>query len=769
MTLISNVHHAQFKLQGTVKNQNIAIENCVVTLLNQQTITNKNGNFLIENIAIGENTIKFQHVGFEILEMKINFKENLELKINLIEKVSNLKEVLVQDVARKIDKTIVNQTYIQKNNQGSLMKSLENLPGINAVGVGVQASKPIVRGMSFTRVAVLENGFKHEGQQWGADHGLEIESNQVDSVELLKGVDALLYGSDAVGGVIKINSDKKPFKNGFSGNFTTIGNSVNNGLNIALNLNYSNENWFFKIKNSWSDFGDYNLPTNQIVYLTQIIPIENQRLKNTAGQEKNYSNQIVYAKNNFSSSWTLSFYDLKMGFFPGAHGIPSPNRVKDDFDSRNIDFPRQEVTHFKILGKNQWKWLDNSIEILTGFQQNVRKELSFFHSHYPSQPIPVFNPELELYFNLKTYDFKANFQKKWNKNEFTLSFETQLQNNLIDGYQFLLPNFQRKIFGVTSSYQMQWNEKWQTKFGLRFDLGNYAIERYFDANFYNYLIEKGNSNFLSNDLATRSKGLNKVFNALNYGITTTIQSTEKSKFTQHIGSVFRFPTVMELAANGVHHGSFRHEKGNENIEIEKGINTELNYYFKHNSNEINTNVYFFYFNNFLFLQPSGVFSILPHSGQTYQYTQSKAIMSGVELQWRKTWQKWQSNLVLELLQNQEISSGFGLPFFPASNAFYEINYYVNDSKYFANNSLQFSIKHSLEQKNIAQNEDFSKSWTLLNFGYSTELNIFNTKITTRFSIYNLLNTKYFNHTSFYRPLEIPEQGRNFQLSFSAKF
>lgn len=769
--LFYNVLQAQFSINGVVKSQSLAIENGVVTVGNYAAITSSDGSFRIENINTGVYTLKVQHIGFEVFEQTINLTKNETFTINLKEKIGNLKEVVLKEVAQKIDKTVVNHTYISNNNQGSLMKSLENLPGINAVGVGVQASKPIVRGMSFTRVAVVENGVKHEGQQWGADHGLEIESNQVESVELLKGVDAMLYGSDAVGGVLKVNSNKKPIELGFSGNFETAGKTLNNSINGALNLNYSNKNYFVKAKTSFTDFGDYSIPTDQIIYLTQIVPIVNGKLKNTAGREQNYALQVGFQKNNFSSTWSASFYDFKMGFFPAAHGIPSASKARDDGDSRNIDFPRQEVTHFKILGNNSWKWNENSLEILTSFQRNVRKEMSFFHSHYPTQPIPLTNPELELFFDLKTFDVQSIFQKKSNENLFTFGVSIQAQDNAIDGFQFLLPNYQRQVYSAFSSYQKQWNSQWQTKLGVRLDYGSYAIKRYFDQNFYTFLKNRGNLEEIATDLATRSKGLDKNFTAFNYGLTTTFQITENQKITYHLGSVFRFPTVMELSANGIHHGSFRHEKGDESLNLEKGYSTELSYYFKKNSHELNANFYLFYFDNYLFLKPSGFFSILPHAGQTYQYTQSEALLGGIEIQWKKSWKNWQSNLVLEYLQNKELTQdyGFGLPFSPAPNGFWEVSYVLKDQKYFENTKILMSTKHSLEQRNIAQNEDFTNSWTIFNLGIFSEINLFKNKIYSSLNVYNILNTKYFNHTSFYRPLEIPEQGRNIVLGLRVKY
>lgn len=77
--------------------------------------------------------------------------------------------------------------YLMENRNSSLMATLEKLLGINALQIGQGGSKPIVRGLGFNRVAVVENGIKQQGQQWGADHGLEIDQYNVDYIEIIKG------------------------------------------------------------------------------------------------------------------------------------------------------------------------------------------------------------------------------------------------------------------------------------------------------------------------------------------------------------------------------------------------------------------------------------------------------------------------------------------------------------------------------------------------------------------------------------------------------
>ena len=90
----------------------------------------------------------------------------------------------------------ISHDYMQQHFSGSLMQTLEGVPGVKAMAIGSGQSKPTIRGLGFNRMAVTEDGIKHEGQQWGDDHGLEIDQFAIDRAEVIKGPAALLYGSD---------------------------------------------------------------------------------------------------------------------------------------------------------------------------------------------------------------------------------------------------------------------------------------------------------------------------------------------------------------------------------------------------------------------------------------------------------------------------------------------------------------------------------------------------------------------------------------------
>ena len=252
------------------------------------TLSQADGSYHLSNLIEGTHQIQVSYMGYVSADTLIRLSKDRILNFRLKPDTSTLGEVLIQ--TRAIEKTtvsreVVDQEYLQKEFTGSLAKSLEKLPGLNAMEIGAGTSKPIIRGLGLNRVAVAENGIKQEGQQWGADHGLELDGLAIENLEILKGVGAIEYGSDAIGGVIKVNNTKPPSANGFSGHVTALGKSVNNTIGSSLNLNYKGDKFFYKLKLTGMEYGDYSLPTDTISYLNFKMPIYEEQLKNTAGKE----------------------------------------------------------------------------------------------------------------------------------------------------------------------------------------------------------------------------------------------------------------------------------------------------------------------------------------------------------------------------------------------------------------------------------------------------------------------------------------------------
>lgn len=178
---------------------------------------------------------------------------------------------------------VADRDFLRKHFTGNFMQAMENIPGVQAMDIGSGFSKPMIRGMGFNRVAVLENGIKQEGQQWGADHGLELDAFNVDAVNVMKGPASLLYGSDAMGGVIDIAPVQVPAENMLFGDVTLLGKSVNETIGASLMLGIKRNAWYTRLRYSEQRFGDYRIPADTIVYLTQKMPVYGRRAEKYGG------------------------------------------------------------------------------------------------------------------------------------------------------------------------------------------------------------------------------------------------------------------------------------------------------------------------------------------------------------------------------------------------------------------------------------------------------------------------------------------------------
>ena len=526
---------------------------------------------------------------------------------------------------------VVDQDFLRKHFTGNFMQAMENIPGVQTMDIGSGFSKPMIRGMGFNRIAVLENGIKQEGQQWGADHGLELDAFNIGTVNVLKGPSSLLYGSDAMGGVIDITSPPVPSVDMLFGDVTLLGKSVNGTLGGSFMLGIKKSFWYAQVRYSEQHFGDYRIPTDTIVYLTQKMPVYGRKLKNTAGIERNIGFFAQYQRQRYKANYSVSNVYQKTGFFPGAHGIPDVSRVEDDGDSRNMELPSSKVNHLKVTTLQQYAWEKLVLSGDFGFQNNHREEWSVFHTHYGSQPVPEKDPDKELAFNLNTLSasVKVRFigSSSW---EHALGWDGQHQRNDISGYSFLLPEYYRSTTGLLWLTTYKPNNVISVSGGMRYDYGYIHISSHEDAYLADYLRKQGYDEEQVEHYKWNSHAVKKKFGDYSFSLGLVWTPSERHMVKANVGRSFRLPGANELAANGVHHGTFRHEQGDTNLKSEQGWQMDASYNLRYNGFSISVSPFVSWFSNYIFLRPTGEWSVLPHAGQIYRYTGAEALFAGTE-------------------------------------------------------------------------------------------------------------------------------------------
>ncbi len=661
---------------------------------------------------------------------------------------------------------VVDQDFLRKHFTGNFMQAMENIPGVQAMDIGSGFSKPMIRGMGFNRIAVLENGIKQEGQQWGADHGLELDAFNIGTVNVLKGPSSLLYGSDAMGGVIAITSPPVPSVDMLFGDVTLLGKSVNGTLGGSFMLGIKKSFWYAQVRYSEQHFGDYRIPTDTIVYLTQKMPVYGRKLKNTAGIERNIGFFAQYQRQRYKANYSVSNVYQKTGFFPGAHGIPDVSRVEDDGDSRNMELPYSKVNHLKVTTLQQYAWEKLVLSGDFGFQNNHREEWSVFHTHYGSQPVPEKDPDKELAFNLNTLSasVKVRFigSSSW---EHALGWDGQHQRNDISGYSFLLPEYYRSTTGLLWLTTYKPNNVISVSGGMRYDYGYIHISSHEDAYLADYLRKQGYDEEQVEHYKWNSHAVKKKFGDYSFSLGLVWTPSERHMVKANVGRSFRLPGANELAANGVHHGTFRHEQGDTNLKSEQGWQMDASYNLRYNGFSISVSPFVSWFSNYIFLRPTGEWSVLPHAGQIYRYTGAEALFAGTEatidIHFLRSFNyRISGEYVYTYNCDEHIPLSFSPPFSMRNTLTWQRKQVM----------LYAEWQSIARQNRVDRNEDRTPGVNLFHLGGSLNISIRgNQAIEITLTARNIFNTRYYNHLSFYRKVEIPEPGRNFQLLIKIPF
>jgi len=741
--------------------------------------TDEFGNFLIKGIPNARLQVSVKYLGYKSLDTIIDFKRNVIVNISLRPEMEKLSEVIVEteNHSARTKKSssenieIVDKDFLRKNLGGSLMQSLERVGGINTVSIGSGQSKPVIRGLSFNRVVVAETGVKHQGQQWGSDHGLEIDQYSVDNVKIIKGPFSLTYGSDAIGGVIEIEKAKAPEKNTFGGNIDITGKTNNDLYGTSINLFGRKESLFFDARITALDYADYKVPVNYINIYSYKAPLYKNRLRNTAGNELNLHFAGGIIKERFSSTFYVSNLRTESGLFANAHGLEPRNVDSDlhDFSNRDIENPSQEVNHFKAINRTKIEFETHNLEFELGYQNNFREEFGDYISHgfmppnYPDD-LPI-QQNLERGFSKNVYSLNVKDNFSIDNHSLTFGINAEHQNNNIAGWGFIIPDYKQANIGGFVYDKWELNPKLLLHLGLRYDYGSIETGNYFDW----FTSPVGDSQ----ENLQRAKAITRNFNSTSWGIGINY-NRENFFWRVNLGKSFRMPIAKELASNGVNYHQFSYELGDANLDAEQSYQLDLGLTYEKNNFSADVTPFVNYFANYIYLNPTPDYDYSYGAGnQIYNYTQSEVLRYGGEIKLNYAFSKnYSSEIIGEYVYSEQMSGakkGYTLPFSPPPSVLFNFTYEGDIGRNIKNSFAGIDLKMVASQGHIVPPEERTDAYEVINLSFGTDLFFDKQPIKLNFQVQNLLDSKNFNHTSFYRLIGVPEPGRNFVLSVKIPF
>lgn len=738
-------------------------------------VSTEDGTFTINNVAEGTYTFTISHIGCEPAIINVKVQQNIkEIKIFLLEAATELNEVKVNGKTKNreskelpIITQAVSKEFLGQNRENTLMQTLSKIAGVSTINIGSGQSKPVIRGLGFNRVAVVQNGIKHEAQQWGNDHGLEIDQHGIENIQIIKGPASLLYGSDAIAGVVDIQPNQTPLPNSFNGEVNILGESNNDLLGISTGITARKDKWFYRGRLTYRDYGDYKVPADRINYENYIFELYENNLRNTAGNEADASFGIGFVSEGIKSEIVFSNVNAKNGFFANAHGLEVRTSTIDyDNSNRDIDLPYHKVNHFKITNNTVISAGEHILHVDLGYQKNNREEHSepVPHGYMPTPPDTKERLFIKNTYSLNFRDaFKPNDQ-----NNMVVGLNTEYQNNAIGGWGFLIPEYKRFTAGVFGYDQFEVNSNLHVLAGLRYDIGRVDTKAYYD--WYPSTVNNDN-NSTSYIHLQRSKNKTLDFGSLSASLGVSyIQN--KTSYKINFGRSFRIPLANELASDGVNYHMYRYEKGNLDLNPEISYQLDLSVDHSDKSFSVGVSPFVNVFENYIYLNPTSRYY---ETIQIYEYTQAQVFRIGGEFNASTTIsKKLQLDASVEYVYSRQQSGpkeGFTLPFSPPLSGLLSTRYQFNKLLFFENPQLIADYRITAAQEEIVPPEEKTDGFQVLNISFLSEIDVFKNSLPLemRVKLNNVFDTKYFNHTSFYRLIDVPEPGRNISLSLTVPF
>jgi iron complex outermembrane recepter protein len=597
---------------------------------------------------------------------------------------------------------------LQQKGTATLVEGLATIPGVSQVSTGTSIGKPVIRGLSGNRVLVYSQGVRLENQQFGDEHGLGLNDAGVESVEVIKGPASLLYGSDAMGGVLYFNPEKFANPHIFKTDFSQKYFSNTLGSNSSIGMKTSTENWKYLVRGSYNTNSDYQIPNKN-------------RVTNTRYNETDFKTGIGYSNQNFSSILRYNFNKLDLG-------IPE-NGIAEQTTSKTTEFPSQAIFNNLLSLNNVFTFKYSKLDVDLGYISNDRSELS-------EGNIAV------LRMKLNTFNYDAKYHlPKFGKIESILGIQGMRQTNKNSGEEFLIPNATTNDFGFFGTANYEWNKNiFQT--GIRFDNRKIVSE--------SYGISGDEGSF---------EAINKSYNSINASMGYKTNLAKNLDFRLNVASGFRAPNLAELTSNGVHEGTNRYEKGNNDLKTEQNIQTDLNLEFKKDHFEFFLNGFYNNINHYIYASPSGN---QIDGFDVFDYIQNNAKLYGGEIGLHfhphpLDWLHFETSFDNVTGRKQ---NGDYLPLIPANNWSNSIRTEFKNQNWLENGFATLNISTTFNQNNVSGFETKSNDYTLLNLGFSGKIKWYKMVFDLNLNANNVLNKTYISHLSRLKNNGIPNIGRN---------
>ena len=483
--------------------------------------------------------------------------------------------------------SIIRPQELRSTAATNIIDAIAHQPGMAQLTTGGGIGKPIIRGLGYNRVVVMSEGVRQEGQQWGDEHGVEVDGSAVNSVEILKGPASLMYGSDAMAGVVILHSQAAPAEGTLRGNVSTE-YQTNNGL-FGYSLSAAgNQKGFIwdarfshKMAHAYKNKYDGYVPGSQFTERAGRLRL---------GLQKDWGHSWL--------TWTA--YHQTPSIIEGERDEETGELVCSSVSPKSYSksLPFQQVKHYKLVWDNSVNLSSGYLKAIVGYQQNRRKEYEESMDEY------------EAFFKLHTLTYDVRYlTQEWDGWKLSAGIGGMYQQSLNKGEEALIPEYRLFDFGIyaTASKRL---DRWTLNGGVRYDHRRMHSDEF---------IDEGELRF---------SDLKRNFNGVTGSIGAVWNMNDHFDMRLNVARGFRTPNLSELASNGVHEGSQRYEIGNGNLKAEYSLQADFGLDFTSQYVSAQLSLFANRIDNYIFMHRMA--EEVEEGYLTYAYTQGDARLMGFE-------------------------------------------------------------------------------------------------------------------------------------------
>ena len=744
LLLLSFQMHAQdtYRIEGIVLDENemaLPGANVFFPEIEKGGITDIEGLFVIAGLPGGRFILQVSFMGFETHVTNIQVGADLDLiEVSLYPATITAGEVVISggrhstqhENAIKIE--LLKGSELKSVGSPTLIESLAELPGVDVISGGGSVTTPVIRGLSTSNILLLNNGFRMENYQFSADHPYLVDGTGLEQVEVIKGPASLLYGSDAIGGVINLVQDKPAPPGTVTGNADVryLSNTV--GLEGSLGVKGNQGPVIWGIRGGYRSHKDYRDGNNETV--------PNSRFN--GGSLKSYIG--LRGKQNMHRL-AYEYQQLKPGMTNEASGVVVQNN-----DRRNESW-YQDLDNHLLMSRNQFFLDPFKLQANFSYQHNHRRFIVAESDH----------PDVDMQLSTLSYELRSNMVTS-EVSEFTLALQGLTQaNRNNEAENRVLPDYRMNDLAVFGLVQHDFENNVHLQVGFRFD------NRFLDApeqvaTGHSHEEEPGQAGEPGHE-DELMLALNKYYGNVSGSLGVTWQMGEGILLRGNLASAYRAPNVAELTQDGEH--GIRYEQGNRDLKSQRNYELDASIHFHKEHILVDFAAFYNLIDQYIYLNHTA--DSTDEGLPIYRYVQNDASIYGLEGIIEILPVHWLSfKAAYNYTRGKQSVTSANLPFIPHNRLRSEIRYMpgfiLRNGKVY----LSLGSELAFSQDHPASLETASASYHLLHAGAGISVPFNEQSLSFGIQIRNLLNTNYIDHLSTLKPLGYLNMGRNIVLSLS---